>query len=350
LVAASLLVTLLAGGVVSAQAPTADPAALLSRIEFLERQVRVLGERVRAPVPGSAASAGGETGTVTGEAGGAAAARLSVRISDLEQELRAITGRMEEVSFQVRRLNERLDRLASDVEFRMSQQGGSQARPQASATGPGQDSLGAGAAGLGATAAPPQTGAAGPRVLGTLPASELDKPKADAERPRTTARAEEAPAAAPPPAPPAAAVEVPPPAPSSVAVPGPQASSREQYAYAFGLMQRQKYPESQQAFQDFLKKHPADPLAENASYWLGESYYAQGDYTRAATTFLETYEKHKSGAKAPDTLLKLGMALGQLKKTKEACATFQELNKAFPNAPTSVKARANEEKRRLGCG
>lgn len=314
-------------GTVAAQTPTTDPAALLSRIEFLERQVRILGDRVRVPsggTPGSdaAASAGAD-------AGSPATARLSVRISELEQELQSITGRIEEVSFQVRRLGEKLDRLSSDVDYRLSQQGAPGARPSSAATG------------LEPAAPPQQSTAAGPRVLGTLPANEADKPK-------VTARADEAPTAAP--APPSAAVAVPPPASAAAEAPGPQASTREQYAYAFGLMQKQKYPESQQAFQDFLKKYPEDPLAENAAYWLGETYYAQGDYTHAATTFLENYEKHKTGAKAPDTLLKLGMSLGQLKKTKEACATFQELNKAFPAAPTSIKSRANDEKRRLGCG
>lgn len=308
------------------RAQTADPAALLSRIEFLERQVRMLGERGRVP----ATAAGGEAAqTAAADAGSPATARLSVRITELEQELRAITGRIEEVSFQVRRLNEKLDRMSSDVDYRLSQQGATAARPAAAA--PGQEPTAAVSAG----AAPPAQAGAGPRLLGTLPAAEADKPK-------PVARAEEQPAAT---------AEVPPaPAPAKAPAPGPQATSREQYAYAFGLMQQQKYAESQQGFQDFLKRYPADPLAENASYWLGETYYAQGDYTRAATTFLETYEKHKTGAKAPDTLLKLGMALGQLKKTKEACATFQELGKAFPAAPTSVKTRAAEEKRKLGCG
>lgn len=332
IVVIALLFWVLSVGTVAAQSPTTDPTALLSRIEFLERQVRILGDRVRVPsggAPGSDATAGAGA-----DAGSPATARLSVRISELEQELQSITGRIEEVSFQVRRLGEKLDRLSSDVDYRLGQQGAPGARPSSAANG-----LEPGAPPAATSAAPQQSTAAGPRVLGTLPASEADKPK-------VTARADEAPTAASP----SAAVAVPPPASAAAEAPGPQASTREQYAYAFGLMQKQKYPESQQAFQDFLKKYPEDPLAENAAYWLGETYYAQGDYTHAATTFLENYEKHKTGAKAPDTLLKLGMSLGQLKKTKEACATFQELNKAFPAAPTSIKSRANDEKRRLGCG
>ena len=101
---------------------------------------------------------------------------------------------------------------------------------------------------------------------------------------------------------------------------------------------------------DFLSRYPDDPLADNARYWLGESYYARGDYPRAAETFFEAYEKNKTGPKAPDTLLKLGMALGNLDKKKEACASFRELSRAFPNAAAPIKDKAAQESRRLGCG
>ncbi|MFZ1414605.1 MAG: tol-pal system protein YbgF, partial [Defluviicoccus sp.] len=127
------------------------------------------------------------------------------------------------------------------------------------------------------------------------------------------------------------------------------ATPREVYAGAFAQLQREKYPEAETGFQQFLKRYPDDPLAENANYWLGESYYAQGDYARAATTFLEGYEKHKKGAKASDTLLKLAMSLGRLNKKPEACATLQELGRAFPGAPSAIKTKAGDERRRLGC-
>ncbi|SUS05157.1 hypothetical protein DF3PB_1750010 [uncultured Defluviicoccus sp.] len=44
------------------------------------------------------------------------------------------------------------------------------------------------------------------------------------------------------------------------------------------------------------------------------------------------------------------MSLGRLNKKPEACATLQELGRAFPGAPSAVKTKAGEERRRLGCG
>jgi tol-pal system protein YbgF len=136
-------------------------------------------------------------------------------------------------------------------------------------------------------------------------------------------------------------------APSQAAVAS--ATPREQYSTGFDLMQKGRNAEARIAFESFLKRHPDNALAPNARYWLGETYYAEGDYTDAATTFLDGYEKNKTGPKAPETLLKLGLSLSKLDKKREACATFQELDRAFPNAPDSVKGPSAAEKQRLGC-
>ena len=108
------------------------------------------------------------------------------------------------------------------------------------------------------------------------------------------------------------------------------------------MLEKRNYEEAGAVFSDFLKANPTDPLADNARYWLGETYYARGEYGRSAEIFLEGYEKNKTGPKAPDTLLKLGLSLSALDKKKEACASFRELKWAFPNAPESVKEKAGQ--------
>lgn len=114
-------------------------------------------------------------------------------------------------------------------------------------------------------------------------------------------------------------------------------------------MQKASYAEAGSAFTAFLKQHPNDPLADNARYWLGESYYARGDYTRAAEAFLDAYEKGRSAAKGPDSLLKLGLSLDKLDKKKEACATYREMARVYPNVAAGVRDRAAQESKRLGC-
>jgi tol-pal system protein YbgF len=243
-----------------------------------------------------------------GQAADPAVARLEVRLVELEQELRATTGRIEEMNFRLRRLGERLDKLVADVDYRLTRAG---------APPPPAPPAEAGAAGGGA-----------PMVLGRMPKSELEARRGELDASKRPPSAEEA------------------------AEPGgvlPEGTPREQYAYGFGLMRKANYDEAEAAFKEFLAAHPDDPLADNARYWLGETYYVRGDYARAAETFLEGYQGNKAGPKAPDTLLKLGMSLAALGKNKEACATYGELKRTLPDAPATIKGKADKERRRLGC-
>ncbi|MBK8177146.1 MAG: tol-pal system protein YbgF [Rhodospirillales bacterium] len=219
-----------------------------------------------------------------------ATARLDVRMTQLEQDMRSLTGRLEEVTYQLRKLDERLSKFASDTEFRFSQ-----LQPAEADTAKG------GGTPVAAPSAPP---------AGAATSSSETRTPAPASAPR---------------------------------------SPREQYAQAFTLMQNRNYPDAAAGFSAFLSANPDDPLADNARYWLGETYYARGDYAKAAETFLDGYEKNKTSAKAPDTLLKLGMSLAGLDKPKEACASFRELKRAFPNASDAVKQRAEQESKRINC-
>jgi tol-pal system protein YbgF len=259
-------------------------------------------------------------------AGPPAVARLDSRITQLEQDLRAVTGRVESLSHQVRQLNDKLERLSTDLEMRFEQ-----LRAQAG----GSPSLGAAGTAGGS--------GGGPRMLGR----GEDDGSRGASQPTSPSQTLPSQAAAAPPVP-----APPPPSPPETRpqTAAPQGSSKEQYAAAFALMQKANYAGASTAFSDFLSRYPDDALADNARYWLGESYYARGDYPRAAETFFEAYERSKTGPKAPDTLLKLGMALGNLNKKKEACSSFRELSRAFPNAAAAIKDKAAQESRRLGCG
>lgn len=229
---------------------------------------------------------------------GAALARLDVRITQLEQDLRTVTGRLEEVAYQVRKLDERLNKALADMEYRLGQ-----TRPD----GDGEtNTLLSGASTGGGSAGTAAAIAAGASIGAARPAP-----------------------------------------PSATSVEG--LPPREQYARSLNLLEKRRYEDAAAGFSEFLKQNPNDPLVDNARYWLGESYYARGDYTQAAQTFLEGYEKAKKGPKAPDTLLKLGLSLSALNKTKEACATFRELSKVFPSAPEPVRERAAQESKRIGC-
>jgi tol-pal system protein YbgF len=333
-----------------------DSAALQQRIEFLERQVRYLSQQVVGGT-GSGGPAPVAPAPGAGPSGDPAAARLSGRLDQLEQDLRSVTGRLDQVTFRVQQVNEKLDRLTADLDYRLGDSATPPAgsskrsdapspavpeRSDAATAAAGAAAAGAAAGGAGSAAAAdrgkPGPGS-GPRVLGTMTPEEFER-----NRPALPAQGESPqPADGPAEDSQRAAAQEARAAPAA-------ATPREQYSAGFDLMQKGRNAEARSAFEGFLKRNPDNALAPNARYWLGETYYAEGDYSDAATTFLDGYEKNKTGPKAPETLLKLGLSLSKLDKKREACATFKELDRAFPNASDAVKGPAAAEKKRLGCG
>jgi tol-pal system protein YbgF len=128
-----------------------------------------------------------------------------------------------------------------------------------------------------------------------------------------------------------------------------EASPKQLYETAYGYLLQRDYGAAEAAFDAFLKRHPSDPLAGNAQYWLGESLYVRGQYRAAAGAFLKGYQSYSHSAKAPESLLKLAMSLQRLGQKDAACSSYSELSAKFPNAPPHVKASAQLERQRAGC-
>lgn len=290
-----------------------DLRPLLDRLDRLERDMNLLQRQVyRGTGPGGAPVPMSPADTQT-------AVNSEVRFGQIDDQMRTITGQIEEITYNLTQLKRRLDTLTSDIDQRLT------------ALEHGQP------AGAVAAATPPAAGAADPRALaaappkgaGANPAEPASKSGVLGQIGGDQAAATQARATAPPP--PAGA------------------SAQDQYNYAFGLLRQANYPAAEQSLRAFVQRYPNDPLAGNAQYWLGETYYVRQDWNNAAAVFAEGYQKYPKGGKAADNLLKLGMSLGQLGQKADACRAFARLDRDFPSAPGNVKERAADEKKRLGC-
>ena len=104
------------------------------------------------------------------------------------------------------------------------------------------------------------------------------------------------------------------------------------YSQGYGQLLQRDYAGAEASFRALVQRFPADPLAGKAQYWLGESYYARGAFKDAADAFLASYRTYGSGEKAPDSLLKLAMALAALGEKDAACSTFAEFGAKYPSA------------------
>jgi len=138
------------------------------------------------------------------------------------------------------------------------------------------------------------------------------------------------------------------PGPQQVTLP-PSQTPRDEFDLAYGYVLRKDYPLAQQAFQDFLKKYPTDPMAGEAQFWLGEVLFQGKNYQSAAEAFVTMTKKYPTSPKQPDTLLRLGQSLAALQQRDLACVTLAEVSKKYPRAAQNVKAAVEREQKRVHC-
>ncbi|MGV2981163.1 tol-pal system protein YbgF [Camelimonas sp. ID_303_24] len=219
------------------------------------------------------------------------AADMVVRMGQLEDQVRTMSGRIEQLQFENRRLNEQLRKFQQDIEFRLQEKSGGGGSSPAPSTSPGRERRGDAGAGVS------------------------------------------------------------PGGPSQVAGQGGSGSAAGADAFenARGQFQQRQYAEAEMGFRQFLQANPRDRRAPEAIYWLGESYFQRQQYSEAAEQFLKISTEHAKSARGPDALVKLGMSLSRLNARQEACATLAEVLRKYPNASVDVRSAVERERRRTKC-
>jgi tol-pal system protein YbgF len=272
------------------------------------------------------------------------AADLVVRTSRLENQLRQLSGQIEQLQFENRRLTEQLRKMQEDVDFRFSERGGQRggAAPAPQATRPanppppqpGRERRGDAfdpAGQPGAAGAPRQLGQvideefAGDQGQGPMDLSSVGRPVPDGALPSATPRG------------------------PSVAATGQAGSPRELYDVAYAHVLRKEYERAEMSFREFLQSYPRDRLAADATFWLGESYFQRRRYREAAEQFLKISRDFPKAGKGADSLLKLGMSLNGLGARDQACATFAKVGVDYPGASNAVRQGVERERQRARC-
>ncbi len=273
------------------------------------------------------------------------AADLVVRTSRMENQIRQLSGQIEQLQFENKRLSEQLRKFQEDVDFRLNERGGrasgaaapGNTAPPAAAPRPQRrgdafdPSVQHGAAGAprplngGISGIIEDEFAEGGAAQGPLDLQGVGRNVPQGALPQTAPRG-----------------------PSVAAASGP-ASAKEAYDLAYASILRKEYEQAEMGFRQFLQSYPRDRLAIDATYWLGESYLQRKRYREAAEQFLKVSNEAPKSTKAPESLLRLGIALNGLGAKDQACATYAKAGIDYPSAPNSVRQGIERERRRSGC-
>jgi tol-pal system protein YbgF len=132
------------------------------------------------------------------------------------------------------------------------------------------------------------------------------------------------------------------------APPTPKAESKEQdpealYGEGFKAIKDNEYREASDRFTRFLAAYPEHKLADHAQYWLGEIYYAKGDWEKAILEFDKVLKNYPKGDKVPAATLKQGYSFEKLGLTKEAGVLLGQVVEKFPKSDEAAKAKSRLE-------
>ena len=224
--------------------------------------------------------------------GGELVGQLLDRVGALEDEVRRQRGLAEQAEFRNRTLQQQVEKLQGDVEYRFNQLESRGAAAPAGRAGGGQQ------------------GALNPSTTPSAPA-----------------------------APPAPAGQPAAPAPRT-----PEVALREGQT----ALERRDYAAAEAAAREVLAAR-APTRAQDAGILLGDSLLGRRDYQNAALAYDDAYRRARTSGRAAEAMVGLANSFNGFGAKREACQTLDDLRSQFPRLPASLAERVGQARQRAGC-
>jgi len=209
----------------------------------------------------------------------------------LRDEVRQLSGRLEELNFEVQRLKQRQLEDYMELDRRISPDAGDEA---GDATAPSAASRGPALAGP--TIPQPEDREGLPPVA-SEPQVHVDTSAEDAQGPQLVA----------------------------------SAADQEQYDAAYNLLRQRRIDDAANAFRNYINSHPRGRFVPNAHYWLGEIYLLQNRLDDARLSFQTVKDNFPRDQKAEDAAYKLARVYHLQGEDQRARTLLQEVGAGSSN-------------------
>jgi tol-pal system protein YbgF len=111
------------------------------------------------------------------------------------------------------------------------------------------------------------------------------------------------------------------------------------YQQAYDDYLRGNYDLAVASFEEYLENFPNTELADNATYWIGESYYRQEKFRQAIDQFERVLRRYPRSEKAPGAVLKKGYAYLELGERSQGIVQLQYVIREHPGSDEANIAR-----------
>ncbi len=119
---------------------------------------------------------------------------------------------------------------------------------------------------------------------------------------------------------------------------------KRDYDAAFAVFRKGDFGPAQTAFSEFLKRYPQSAYVPSAFFWLANAQYANREFKEALANFRAFATQFADHARAAEALLSAANCQIELKDSRGARKTLEDLLKAYPQSEAASAARERVSK------
>ncbi|NMM75771.1 tol-pal system protein YbgF [Acidovorax sp. SRB_14] len=116
-------------------------------------------------------------------------------------------------------------------------------------------------------------------------------------------------------------------------------AEKRDFDAALAVFRSGKFADAQAAFGNFVRLYPRSGYVPSARFWLGNAQYATRDYKEAINNFKALLAAAPNHARAPEAALSIANCQIELKETRGARKTLEDLVRAYPQSEAAVAAK-----------
>ena len=116
-------------------------------------------------------------------------------------------------------------------------------------------------------------------------------------------------------------------------------AEKRDFEAALATFRSGKFAEAKTAFTDFMKQYPRSGYTTSTQFWLGNAQYATRDYKEAIRNFKALMAASPAHARAPEAALSIANCQMELKETKGARKTLEDLVRLYPQSEAALAAK-----------
>lgn len=116
-------------------------------------------------------------------------------------------------------------------------------------------------------------------------------------------------------------------------------AERRQYEQAMAHLRTADFDRAAAALSAFAQRYPNSGYLDSVRFWLGNAQYGQKNYKDAIVSFRALVVANPNHPRAPEAMLALANCQAEMKDTRAARRTLEELLKAYPSSDAAGAAK-----------